>query len=147
MRYALCLLFVSAGLSHFLKPKFFVDIVPPRLPNPRAWVYFTGVCEILGGAGLLFEPLRAAAGWGLIALLICVFPANVLMFRRGLAEGWSAKTALLALRLPLQGVLIYWVYAAALMTLLLTLVVAPVEARQGPPLMARAQPRDQRPAR
>ena len=105
--------FVSAGIAHFIRPSFYLAIMPPTLPRPLFWVYFTGLCEILGGVGVLIGPLRRAAGWGLIALLVCVFPANVHMLRQDLmhASGW--RTAALVARLPLQFLLIYWVYAAA----------------------------------
>lgn len=107
------LFFGVAGLAHFIRPRLYVDIMPPWIPRPLAWVYFTGVCEIVGGAGLLHPGTRTAAAWGLIALLVCVFPANIHMFRASLPHGWTPKTAALAARLPLQFLLIYWVYASA----------------------------------
>jgi uncharacterized membrane protein len=78
-------------------------------------VAISGVCEIAGGLGLLVRPLRRAAGWGLIALLIAVFPANIYM---ALAPNESADGRfagwMLWLRLPLQAVLIAWVWVIAL---------------------------------
>ena len=109
----LALFFIGAGAAHFVRPCFYLDIMPPWIPRPRFWVYFTGACEILGGAGVLLEPVRAAAGWCLIALLVCVSPANVHMLRRELAHGYGWKTAALVARLPLQLLLIYWVYSVA----------------------------------
>ena len=109
----LAIAFVGAGVLHLVKPGLFEAIVPPSLPAPRALVLISGVAEILGGLGLLVEPVRAWAGWGLVALLIAVFPANVYMaqhaerFRR-LAPRWA-----LLLRLPLQLVLIAWVVWAS----------------------------------
>ena len=71
--------FVGAGVMHFVKPKPFVAIVPPFLPNALALVYLSGAAEILGGIGVLVPGLRVWAGWGLIALLVAVFPANIYM--------------------------------------------------------------------
>ncbi len=113
LRVLLAAFFVAAGGAHFIRPRLYLAIMPPWIPWPRFWVLFTGVCEIAGGAGLLIEPLRAAAGWGLIALLIGVFPANVHMLRREWARGFCWKTAALIARLPLQLLLLRWVYAAA----------------------------------
>ena len=109
----LAALFVGAGVLHFVKPRMFEAIVPPSLPSPRALVLVSGAAEVLGGIGLLVPDLRAWAGWGLAALLVAVFPANVLMARqserfRRIAPRW----ALLA-RLPLQVVLIAWVLWAS----------------------------------
>jgi uncharacterized membrane protein len=106
--------FAAAGTAHFVRPRFFLDIVPPWLPAPAFWVNLTGVAEILGGAGVLVEPARAAAGWGLIALLVCVFPANVHMLRAEFPRSSLWKRAALVARLPFQAVLIAWVYAAAI---------------------------------
>jgi len=73
------LLFMSAGVLHFLTPAPFVLIVPPFLPAPELLVQISGAFEILGGVGLLVPRLRVAAGWGLVALLIAVYPANIYM--------------------------------------------------------------------
>jgi len=89
-------------------------IVPPGLPSPRALVAISGVCEILGGVGVLLPATRAAAGWGLIALLLAIFPANIYMasdaarFHR-VAPAWA-----LWARLPLQFILVWWVYHATI---------------------------------
>ena len=107
----LALLFVGAGVMHFVRPEPFVRIVPRVLPAPEALVFWSGVFEILGGIGLLVPALRVWAGWGLIALLVVVFPANVNM---ALHPEWFPKVPVWALwaRLPLQAVLIAWVWWA-----------------------------------
>lgn len=107
--------FVGAGVMHFVRPAFFVAIVPPFLPAPLALVYVSGVFELLGGIGLLVPRARRWAAYGLIALLIAVFPANIYMAveaERFAAELKISPAALFA-RLPLQLVLIAWVYAIA----------------------------------
>ena len=108
----LSLLFIAAGFNHFVSPGMYLKIMPEYLPWPLALVYVSGFFEVLGGVGLAVPRLRRAAGWGLIALLVAVFPANVDMLMH--AEQFPAIPvwALLA-RLPLQGVLIAWVWWAA----------------------------------
>ena len=76
---ACALFFVAVGVTHFTHPAFFLKIMPPALPAHLALVYLSGAFEILGGLGLLVPRTRRFAGWGLIALLIAVFPANLYM--------------------------------------------------------------------
>ncbi len=73
--------FVVAGLLHFVYPKVYERIVPPYLPAPLALVYISGAAEVAGGLGVAFGGARTRryAGYGLISLLIAVFPANVHM--------------------------------------------------------------------
>ena len=80
-------LFVGAGVTHFLQPDGYEKIVPPQLPSPRAIVYISGVFEILGAIGLLVPRTRRAAGLGLAALLVAVYPANVYQALSGLKLG------------------------------------------------------------
>ena len=110
--YALAVLFVTAGITHFVRPQLFVRIVPPYLLAPLALVYVSGAFEVLGGLGLLFPATRVVAGWVLIALLIAVFPANIHMALHPEAFPQVPAWGLYA-RLPLQFVLIGWVYWAA----------------------------------
>lgn len=73
----LALFMLGMGVGHFVGPEFFVPAVPPYLPWPLALVYVSGAFELAGGVGLLIPRLRVAAAWGLVALLVAVFPANV----------------------------------------------------------------------
>ena len=77
--YVMGLFYVVAGVNHFLNPDFYVAIMPPYLPAHLELVYLSGVFEVLGGLGVLLPATRRRAGWGLIALLIAVYPANVHM--------------------------------------------------------------------
>ena len=108
-RVALGALFVVAGALHFAKPAMYEQIVPPGFGPPRTMVQLSGAAELAGGVGVLVPRLRRAAGWGLIALLIAVFPANVYMLvareRFAAIPAWA-----LWLRLPLQALLIAWVW-------------------------------------
>jgi uncharacterized membrane protein len=114
-RIALLLLaafFVSAGVSHFTNEAFFVRIVPPWLPAPLALVQISGVAEIAGGLGVLLPQLRRLAGWGLLALLIAVYPANIHMALHPEQFADVATQAGLYLRLPLQFVALAWTWWA-----------------------------------
>ena len=104
--------FIGAGVTHFTNRGFFTSIVPPYLPWPTVLVYVSGVAEILLGALLMLPRMEQLAGWGLIALLIAVFPANVHMALNSSLYPASSPTALWV-RLPLQGVLIAVAYRFA----------------------------------
>jgi len=107
------LIFVVGGVMHFLRPRVYLAIMPPWLPAAAALVFVSGVFEILGGIGVLVPATRVIAGWGLIALLFAVFPANVQMLLNARAAHASASTmAVLVARLPLQVLLVYWVFRA-----------------------------------
>lgn len=103
-------LFIAAGALHFVRPDFYVRIIPPVLPYPLALVYVSGAAEILGGAGVLVPSVRTWAGYGLIALLLAVFPANLYMLVAADTAGMGIAPIWLWLRLPLQGALIWWVW-------------------------------------
>ncbi len=109
-RWALAGAMVGIGVLHVVAPEPFVSIVPRFLPEPLTLVYVSGVCEALGGAGLLVPRVRKAAGWGLIALYVAVFPANINMAISNMPIGGRHYPVLLWLRLPLQGVLIAWAW-------------------------------------
>ena len=108
----LSLLFIAAGINHFVTPDMYVKIMPEYLPWPLALVYVSGFFEVLGGVGVAIPRLRRAAGWGLIALLVAVFPANVQMMIHANQFPNIPFWALVA-RLPLQGLLIAWIWWAA----------------------------------
>ncbi len=101
-------LIIRAGVAHFTNPGGFVAIMPLYLPLHLELVYLSGVFEILGGIGALFSWTRRFAGWGLIALLIAVFPANLHMALNPELFPTIPEWALYA-RLPLQLVFVAWV--------------------------------------
>jgi uncharacterized membrane protein len=102
--------YTFAGVLHFLKPAAYLKIVPPYVPWHLAMVYVSGAAEIAGGIGLLIPPVRRSAAFGLVALLIAVFPANVFMATTP-AEAGAASLPAAALwgRLLLQPILVWWV--------------------------------------
>ena len=106
--------FLINGVNHFVSTDAYVSTVPTYLAAPLALVYVSGIFEILGGLGVLHPGTRRLAGWGLIALLIAVFPANIEMARRAEEFAEIASPTILFARLPFQIVFIAWVYFAAL---------------------------------
>jgi uncharacterized membrane protein len=112
-RLLLALFFVVAGVLHFVFTPNYVKIIPPWLPWHLALVVVSGLCEIAGGFGVLWHRTRRWAGYGLIALSVAVLPANVQMLLDAQAAGASAPwLAALWARLPLQLVLVWWIWRA-----------------------------------
>lgn len=111
LRVILAISIVVVGVLHFVLSEPFVKIVPPYLPYHLELVYISGFFEILGGIGLLVPPVSRAAAWGLIALFIAVFPANINMaVNRIKLENVPDSPLFLWGRLPLQAVLIAWAW-------------------------------------
>ena len=109
LRLLFALFFIAAGLNHFRIPAFYQRMIPTALPDPEALVASSGACEIFGGLLLMVPRTRRIAAWGLIALLIAVFPANIQMALHPELFPELNPVALL-LRLPLQFVLIAWAW-------------------------------------
>ena len=113
MKIALAVLMVFAGVMHFVVPGLYEQIVPRVLPMKRAIVYVSGVAEIALGAGILFPQTQVLAAWGLIALYVAVFPANINMAVN--AERFRVvPEPLLWARLPLQALVIAWIWRVAI---------------------------------
>lgn len=111
LRVVLAISIITVGIIHFVKPAPFVKIMPPQLPYPLELVYISGFFEILGGIGLLIPLVSVAAAWGLVALFIAVFPANINMTVNNIElEGIPHNPALYWARLPLQAVLLAWAW-------------------------------------
>lgn len=105
----LAIFFVIAGANHFVDTSFYMSIMPPYIPWPYAMVAISGVAEVLLGIALLVPIVRREAAWGMIALLIAVFPANIHMAMNANLYP-TIPPILLYLRLPLQGLFILWAY-------------------------------------
>jgi uncharacterized membrane protein len=111
LRIVAALAMIWIGIKHFTTPAPFVRIVPSFLPAPLALVYVSGVFEILGGIGLLVDRVHKQAAWGLVALYIAVFPANINMAVNDIQPPDPADhipSWVLWLRLPFQGLFIAW---------------------------------------
>ena len=111
--FGLAAFFINVGIDHFINPDFYLSIMPPAFPMHLEAVYISGFFEILGGICVLIPSLRIIAGWGLVGLLIAVYPANLyLAFNETPQEaiGISAFAASW-IRLPIQFIFIglaYW---------------------------------------
>src|SRR6218665_915369 len=79
--YLMAVLYILAGLNHFRAPKFYLKMMPPYLPAHGALVFWSGVAEVALGLLLFFPATRVMAAWGVIALLVAVFPANFYMYQ------------------------------------------------------------------
>ncbi len=107
-RFIMATLYILAGLNHFLQPKLYLRMIPPALSMPRLLNYGSGALEIIFGIALLFPATQTLAAWGIILLLVAVFPANIYMLtsqRFKKIPNW-----VLWVRLPLQFLLIWWAY-------------------------------------
>ena len=103
------LLYVAAGINHFVHPDFYLAIMPPWLPAREFLVFLSGMAELILGLLLFIPKTSRMAARGIILLLIAVFPANIQMMLDYLAEN-NPLLWLAILRLPLQGVLIWWAW-------------------------------------
>ncbi len=101
--------FMIGGAYHFVNPQPYIAMMPPYLPWPATLVAVSGIAEVAGGVGVLISSVRLLAAWGLIVLLLAVFPANLHVALHGW-PGVSLPQWVLWLRLPLQPVFIWLVY-------------------------------------
>lgn len=99
---------VMAGVAHFVNPAFFLQIMPPYLPLHNELVLLSGACEIILGVLLLIPASSKTAAWGIMALLVAVFPANWYLYQN--QNILPAPPAVHLLRLPLQALFVLWAY-------------------------------------
>ncbi len=106
--------YVVGGFNHLMNPDFYVAIIPPELPSPEWLNLISGLAEIVLGVFLLEPRTRALAAWGIIALLIAIFPANVYVAiaNVGLPDGTpgTGNALLNWVRLPFQGLFVAWAW-------------------------------------
>ncbi|MDG2504906.1 MAG: hypothetical protein P8M87_02005 [Crocinitomicaceae bacterium] len=105
--YFMGLAYCYVGIRHFIDPEFFLAIMPDYVPFHIEAVYISGFCEILLGGMLLFVKTRKIAAWGLIALLIAVFPANIYLAQNEAAQhALKISQTAAYIRLPFQALFI-----------------------------------------
>ena len=102
-------LYIFAGINHFRMPRFYLSITPSWVPAPEKINVWVGIIEIVLGIALFFAASRNYAVWGIIALLIAVFPANIYHFQKARKKNKMVMATLI--RLPIQLLLIYWAYS------------------------------------
>lgn len=107
--YLMGILYVIAGLNHFRNPRLYLKIIPPYLPKPKLLNYMSGIAEVILGIGIFIPMVSKMSAWGIIVLLVAVFPANLFMFSNKKA-GMGLPKIILLLRLPLQLILMLWAY-------------------------------------
>ncbi len=105
--YVMALMYVVAGLFHFIKPKAYLRIMPRFLPYPKALVFWSGVAEVILGIGLVFPLTRNASILGIITMLVVFLLVHFNMLR-GKKEAAGVPKWILILRIPIQFVLIWW---------------------------------------
>ncbi len=109
-RFALATMFVFTAMAHFAPMrKDLIAMVPPGLPRPDLLVFSTGLMELAGGVGLLFEATRWWAALGLMSLLFAMFPANVSASRRGIPLRGRRATPL-CIGIPMQVPFVVWAW-------------------------------------
>ncbi|MEO8353943.1 MAG: MauE/DoxX family redox-associated membrane protein [Chthoniobacteraceae bacterium] len=106
-RWLMAVFYIVAGIAHFVRPGTYLELMPPYLPWHLALVWISGVAEIVLGVGVLIPRFRRICGWGLIALLIAVFPANVHAAMHGIL---AIPAWVLWARLPFQFVFVAWAW-------------------------------------
>ena len=108
--FGLAVFFIFFGIDHFINPDFYLSIMPPSFPLHKEAVYISGFFEIVGGVGVLIPRFRKIAGWGLVVLLIAVYPANIYMAVTPEAFP-DIPVEMLYFRLALQFLFFYWAYS------------------------------------
>ena len=111
-RFGLALFFIIAGSNHFRSPETYLAMMPAWLPAPSFLNLLSGMAEIAGAIGIVIPKTRRAAGFGLILLLIAVFPANLHVAMHGW-PGTEIPRWILIARLPFQILFIAWVCYSA----------------------------------
>lgn len=107
--YLMAVIYIFAGIMHFIKPKIYMRVMPRFLPAHKQLVYYSGVAEIISGVALFFSQLATAAIYGIIAMLWVFMLVHInMVYDKKAAAGipfW-----IVILRIPLQFGLMYWAY-------------------------------------
>ena len=107
--YIMCAFYLIAGINHFWHPQFYLNIMPAWIGYHEALVIISGLLEIFFGIMLIPQQTRKLAAWGIIILLITIFPANIQMMMNYIQEQ-NSKLWITIVRLPVQLILIWWAY-------------------------------------
>jgi uncharacterized membrane protein len=106
--WVMAIFYIAGGINHFANPKFYLKIMPPYLPYHAALNYISGLAEIVLGILLFIPEYTSIAAWGIILLLIAIFPANYYHYQKGLKK--NKMVGALRFRLVFQIVFIAWAY-------------------------------------
>ncbi len=110
--YLMAAFYIFGGYNHLANPEFYLAIMPPNLPEPELLNVVSGLAEIVLGVFLLDPRTRSLAAWGIIALLVAVFPANVYVATANVGADGAGTGVGVAnwIRLPFQIVFIAWAW-------------------------------------
>jgi uncharacterized membrane protein len=109
LRYVMAAFYVWAGVNHFVRPEFYLNLMPPYFPLHTEMVYLSGVAEIVLGLLVAIPRTAAMAAWGIILMLIAFLPVHVHMLVNNHLYP-EAPTSVLWLRFPIQALFILWAY-------------------------------------
>lgn len=107
--YTMAIMYVVAGMFHFLKPKMYMRIMPKYLPNHKALVYLSGLAEVMLGIAICIPDFKTLAIYGIIAMLVVFLLVHFYMLS-GIKASAGIPKWILILRIPLQFFLMYWAY-------------------------------------
>lgn len=110
--YLMVAFYIFAGVMHFVRPEYYVPMMPPYLPWHMFLIYLSGLAEVVLGIAVLIPSVRSLAAWGIILLLIAIFPANLHIALHNVPVFGAAEGAGIGnwIRLPFQAVLIAWAW-------------------------------------
>jgi uncharacterized membrane protein len=110
--YVMAAFYIFGGFNHLMNPDFYLAIMPPDLPNPEWLNVLSGLAEIVLGVYILEPRTRVFAAWGIIALLIAVFPANLYVALENVGSDGpgSGHGGANWIRIPFQAVFIVWAW-------------------------------------
>jgi uncharacterized membrane protein len=110
--YLMSAFYIFAGVMHFVRPDYYVPMMPPYLPAHMFLIYLSGLAEVVLGIAVLVPALRSLAAWGIILLLIAIFPANLHIAMYNVPLFGNPEGAGIGnwIRLPFQAVLIAWAW-------------------------------------
>ncbi|HVG11509.1 MAG TPA: MauE/DoxX family redox-associated membrane protein [Flavisolibacter sp.] len=105
----LILLYIGAGINHFLNPDFYISIMPPYIPAHRFMVALSGIAEILLGLALIRKQTRRPAALLICVMLVAFVPVHIFMLEQAYSlEGYHVTVRAAWFRLFLQPVGIIW---------------------------------------
>jgi len=107
--YIIGVAFILAGANHFISPEFYLRMMPPVLPKHELLNYVSGIAEMVLGLMLMYPQTKRLAAWGLITLLIAVFPANIYMAMEA-GKSIDVSPVVAYIRLPFQFLFIWLVF-------------------------------------
>lgn len=110
--WVMAIFYILAGVMHFARPDYYRPMMPPYLPWHDFLIYLSGFAELGLGIAVLIPSIRPLAAWGIILLLVAIFPANLHIALHNVPVFGAAEGAGIGnwIRLPFQAVLIAWAW-------------------------------------